>query len=295
MNKFFYGDKGLQAAQNGYFEGWYLKHQTPTETVALIPAYHRDKTGEKASLQVITEREAFCIPFSAQDMQAEKNKMFLRLKNNTFSGGGCHLCCSSPQGEIAGELRYTPFSPPKYSIMGPFACVPGMECSHNVYSYHHHVWGSLNINGRVIQFKNALGYMEGDRGTSFPQKYLWTQCSFANGCIMLAAGDIPIGLFSFTGSIGAVWAKGREYRLATYLGLTILRLTPRELWVRQGTVELRACLLHSREKPLLAPCLGAMSRTIHENAASVVRYQLWVKGNKKLDVVTNRASFEYGG
>ena len=26
-----------------------------------------------------------------------------------------------------------------------------------------------------------------------------------------------------------------------------------------------------------------------------VRYQLWVKGNKKLDVVTNRASFEYGG
>lgn len=60
--------------------------------------------------------------------------------------------------------------------------------------------------------------MEGDRGYSFPRNYVWTQCSFPDGALMLSIADIPIGGFHFTGVISIVLLHGKEYRLATYLG-----------------------------------------------------------------------------
>lgn len=290
MSKFFYGPKNKET----YFEGWYFKHQTLRETVALIPAFHIDaEQGASASLQVITEGETFSVQFPACALKAEKNDIFLRLGDNIFSRYGCRVHCVSSQGTIFGQVEYGPFSPPQYSIMGPFAHCPAMECRHTVYSYNHRVTGQLTVNGRQIVLDNALGYMEGDRGTSFPQKYLWAQCSFPKGCIMLSAATIPMGWFAFTGSIGAIWHNGREYRLATYLGLKILRFTSKELWVRQGCVQLRITLVEGQPKPLQAPVMGKMERTIYESAACRVRYQLWVNGEKQLDFISDRASFEY--
>ena len=48
----------------GYFEGWYLKQQTQEDTVAFIPAFHKDATGKAgASLQVITKENSYTANF----------------------------------------------------------------------------------------------------------------------------------------------------------------------------------------------------------------------------------------
>ena len=51
---------------------------------------------------------------------------------------------------------------------------------------------------------------------------------------MLSIADIPFGAFRFTGVIGVVLLNGKEYRIATYLGATAVKITPEEIVVRQG-------------------------------------------------------------
>ena len=54
-----------------YFEGWYLKHQNRNgQTLALIPAYHIDSTGQRtASLQVISNSEAYWLEYPDAQLQ----------------------------------------------------------------------------------------------------------------------------------------------------------------------------------------------------------------------------------
>ena len=48
--------------------------------------------------------------------------------------------------------------------------IPFMECRHSVWSMRHLVNGELSVNGKRYSFQNALGYWEGDRGSSFPKE-----------------------------------------------------------------------------------------------------------------------------
>lgn len=74
------------------------------------------------------------------------------------------------------------------------------------------------INGKKYVFENAYGYWEGDCGRSFPKKYAWTH-SFLEGkdgaiegSLMLSVAEIPLAGLCFTGIIGIVLWKGKEYR-----------------------------------------------------------------------------------
>ena len=58
--------------------------------------------------------------------------------------------------------------------------LPGMECSHGVISMTHALEGALSINGRTLDFTGGTGYIETDRGRSFPHAYLWAQCAWGS-------------------------------------------------------------------------------------------------------------------
>lgn len=75
-------------------------------------------------------------------------------------------------------------------------------------------------------------------------------------------GGHPVGPLQFTGIIGVVFLRGREYRLATYLGARITRLGDGAVEVRQGKYTLTARLIEKTTHPLYAPSGGAMNRII---------------------------------
>ena len=52
-------------------------------------------------------------------------------------------------------------------------------------------------------------------------------------------------------------------------------------------------LLEERSRPLKAPVLGDMSRTIHESLSAVVRYRFWEGDRLLFDHTDSRSSFEY--
>lgn len=198
------------------FSGWYFRCQSDLQTLAVIPSVHRTKESKYCAIQLITDTQSFHVPFPYPDFHKEGDQ--ISIAGNRFGKEGITLDIRTLDLHATGSVQFGPFTPIQYDIMGPFRYVPFMQCRHSVYSMHHSVDGELIVNGTPYMFANAFGYIEGDRGYSFPSKYVWTQCSFPDGALMLSIADIPIGGFHFTGVIGIVHLRGKEYRLATYLG-----------------------------------------------------------------------------
>ncbi|MGN1025115.1 MAG: hypothetical protein ACI4P4_01795 [Faecousia sp.] len=213
-----------------YFCGWYFRCQAEQQTLAVIPSIHRMKASKYCAIQLITHTQSFHIPLPSPDFRKKGGEIC--LAGNRFGKEGIQLDIYTPGLHAAGSVRFGAFTPIQYDIMGPFRYVPFMQCRHSVFSMRHEVNGSLFINGTPYVFRNAIGYIEGDRGYSFPSKYVWTQCSFPDGALMLSIADIPMGGFHFTGVIGIVLLHGKEYRLATYLGAKAVKIDPDEIIVR---------------------------------------------------------------
>lgn len=276
-----------------YFCGWYFKCQSNTQTVALIPALHKSRKQKSCSVQIITDENAWTVSFPCREFHRSKQNFHIHVGENYFGRNGIRLKLHAADCSAEGWIRFGTFSPIRYDIMGPFCLVPFMECRHSIISMRHTVTGELLLNGKPYLFRSGTGYIEGDRGYSFPKEYAWTQCSFTDGSLMLSAADIPLASFHFTGIIAVVLWKGREYRLATYLGAKVLKIKEGELVIRQGKMILRAKLIKKCAHPLLAPVSGAMSRTIHESASCLAYYDFSIDGRTLFSFTSQKASFEY--
>ncbi len=273
------------------FYGWYFKCQSETQTLAVIPAVHNAKNTRTCSIQVITDHDAWAVTFSADSFKRTKGNLF--IGENRFGEKGIRLAIYTPQLTVSGYLDFGQLLPPKYDIMGPFVLVPFMECRHSVRSMRHLVTGNVYVNGQEYSFRNALGYWEGDRGRSFPKEYIWTQCFFAGGALMLSAADIPMAGIRFTGIIGTVLWRGKEYRMATYLGARVVGIQNKTVRVIQGNLELEVRLLEAAKQPLKAPAKGDMVRTIHESASCRAFYRFRKNGCVLFAFETDKASFEF--
>ncbi|MCI8513854.1 MAG: hypothetical protein HFI93_04390 [Lachnospiraceae bacterium] len=274
-----------------FFYGWYLKCQSDTQTLAVIPAVHRSRNERICSIQIITDTDARTVTFPADLFRRAEKNIF--IGENRFGEKGIHLAIDTPRLTVRGNLHFGSLFPLKYDIMGPFAFVPFMECRHSVWSMRHSVRGNVCINEKKYFFQNARGYWEGDRGRSFPKRYIWTQCSFSDGALMLSVADIPMAGIRFTGVIGVILWRGREYRIATYLGARVVQIRNKTVRVVQGNLELDVRLLEASEQALKAPAKGDMVRTIRESVSCRASYRFCKGGDTLFAFETDRASFEF--
>ena len=281
-----------------YFEGWYFKHQNPQgQTLALIPAFHIDREGRRtASLQVISKDQAWWLEYSETQLKVSQRLFQVQIGQSSFGHQGINLHIQQDNLSLCGSLHYGPFTALRSDIMGPFRFFAGMQCAHGVISMGYSLSGTLELNGEHLDFFDGIGYIETDRGRSFPTKYLWTQCLWDGpdqGSLMLAIATIPLPVGGFTGCICSVLYRGREYRLATYRGVKIEARSSSGAVIRQGRYRLEAELLSERRQPLRAPVEGRMERTIHESLCAEVRYRFWHGDSLLFQHTDSNASFEY--
>ena len=275
----------------GCFKGWYFKCGTKDKTIAFIPAYHYSNNKKSASLQIITDEKAFNIPF--EKLEYTEKPLYVKIGNCIFSERGITLDFQSNDLTLKGVLDFKDFSPIGYDIMGPFKYVPFMQCRHSVYSMRHKINGQITVNDQLYKFENGIGYVEGDRGRSFPKKYIWTQCCFKNNSLMLSVADIPFLGIHFTGIIAVVLFDEKEHRIATYLGARITQVNKNTVIIKQGSFEFTAKLLKKNAQPLAAPSNGDMCRTIHESASCEAYYRFSYKNKVLCEFTTDKASFEF--
>ncbi len=277
-----------------YFEGWYCKCRScDGRSLALIPAMHRSASGKvTASLQVLTEHRSWWVPIPVNGFHAIHDPLRVRFGACQLTQEGLWLNLCRDDLSLQGTLRFGPFSSLHTPIMGPFRFVPGMECSHSVLSMSHSLSGVLSLNGDLVDFTGGEGYLESDQGDSFPQSYLWTQCSWDEGGLMLALASVPILNHSFTGCICAILLHGKELRLATYKGARVECWSPRKVQVHQGKLRLSVELLCCDSHPLRAPVSGEMCRIVRESLRASVRCRLWENNTLILDQTDTGAGFE---
>ena len=291
MRKYFYG----QNPPAPYFEGWYFKLQADYgQTIALIPAMHIQQDGRKtASIQIISEMSSWWIEYPADQFSACEDRFFVKIGENTFSEQGIHISIENNDLSLHGSISFGPFLPIGSDIMGPFRWMSNMECSHGVISMRHWLDGYLILNGEKLNYRGGLGYIESDRGRSFPQNYLWTQCCREETNIMLSIATIPIAKIQFTGCICAIIHDGKEYRIATYKGAGVVQWVRDCAVVQQGKYRLEVRLLEQSAQPLRAPAEGDMCLTVHESLCAAVHYRLWKQNKLIIDKISDKASYEY--
>lgn len=279
-----------------YFEGWYFKQQAGEETVAFIPALHIEEGFRSASLQIITREASHYIRYPYDQFRADRRNASVKIGSSLFSKSRIELEIFTDRVTATGVLSYGKPFPLGYDIMGFFRFFPFMECRHSVFSMMHSVNGMLAVNGRKYVFTDGTGYMEGDRGRSFPTRYAWTQCCWKEETpcsLMLSVADIPYLGTKFTGVICAIVLEGREIRLATYLGAKVESIEGGRITIKQDPYRFTAELLERNGLVLRAPVLGGMTRLIRENPSCRARYRLSRDGAVLFDFISDNASFEY--
>lgn len=273
------------------FRGWYFRCQSDTQTLAVIPSVHRTDREAFCAVQLITDDQSFSVKLPCSDFR--KQDGVIRIAGNQFQKEGLTLDIQAPGLQAAGSLRFGTLTPIRYDIMGPFRYVPFLQCRHSVFSMGHRVDGTVLVNGVPYEFQDDMGYMEGDRGRSFPSGYVWTQCLFPEGSLMLSIAEIPLGGLGFTGIISIVLLWGKEYRLATYLGAKAVKIEATEIVVRQGRFTLTVMPQSQSGHPLQAPVGGDMIRTIREHLSCPVSYRFTENGNTLLSLDASNAALEY--
>ena len=289
--------------QGPYFEGWYFKHRQGGRTAAFIPGYQIDRQGNgSAFIQVITDGWSGWAAFPLAELTLCRSPLCVRVSGSVFTERGMAVDFTADGVRVRGAVRYGPLTPPKGDVMGPFRVLPAMECRHGVVSLHHRLSGGVRVGGEILRLDGGAGYIETDRGRSFPKPYLWTQCSDfpsagrAPCSIMVTAARIPYLGAEFPGCIASIYRDGRELRLATYHGAKVAHCGPDGLLLRQGRWTLRVDIPEQYGgRTLRAPMNGGMSRRIRESAACPARYRLYRDGNTVFDWRSNGASAEYEG
>jgi len=257
------------------FDGTYYKHQKNGYTVALIAGL----VGGRSFVQVITSKNSY---FFWDEKLTTDNGIKIDIEKNGIS--------------IHGEIKYSEFTPIQYDIMGPFKYFP-MQCRHKVLSLHHRLEGSFVICGEAIDFTGGIGYIEGDSGNSFPKSYVWVQCNDfrEKACITVSVADIPFAGLRFRGCICIVYLSGVEYRMATYLGVKMLRCDEKHISLKQGMLRLDIEIGEGIDHKLIAPENGKMTRDISERIICAARFKFSKAGKILLDENSRNASFEAVG
>lgn len=291
MKQYFYGGN----KPGPYFEGWYFKCQTRDgHALALIPAMHIREDGKKsASVQVITEDCAWWLEYPISSFLASRDSLDIQIGSNSFSEEGLLLDVEQEGLSLHGTVNFGSFHSLGSDIMGPFRWLDNMECVHSVISMGNSLQGQLDLNGCILNLNGGMGYIEADRGRSFPTEYLWIQCMWEGCSLMLSIAAIPFGKLRFAGCSCAVVLNGQEYRIATYRGVRIQRWSSEGAVLIQGKYRLEVQLLNQKAQQLRAPADGDMSRTIHESLCAKVWYRFWREGELLIDHTDAHAGFEY--
>jgi len=224
-----------------------------------------------------------------------KNKAYFNIDVNSFVIDGSRIAINIENEELVlkGSLLLKELHPLKKDVMGPFRFLP-LECKHNIYSMYHEVEGNVIFNGHTYSLD--YGYIEGDEGTNFPEKYIWYNSVSKDHGITFAIASIPIGPITFTGLICFISYKGQEYRMTTYNFGKVKVVSPSHIIISGGKLKLEINVdenILKKAHDLKAPIKGNMDRYIKENIAIQSKARLFHKNILVLDTDDSYSSYEY--
>lgn len=304
------------AKKDNFFEGWYYKVSSLTNdtTLSIIPGIFISKNvaSHESFIQIRSsiEHKSHFVKFPPEAFEASKTEFDIKIDKNSFNFYSLELDIDTAECKAHGRLGFSGHYPWGKSllspgVMGKFSFVPFMETFHGVLSMNHTVNGSMELNGKRIDSKDAKGYMEKDWGRSFPAAYLWLQSNNFDApatSVFISIAKIPwLGKW-FTGFIAGFLLDGELHKFATYNSAKLSKFTfadgstPRaEIAINRGnkTLRVRGEMLGGFE--LKAPYNNSMNNIIHESLESELEVELLIDGLTAFKGKSRLSGFEYNG
>lgn len=280
--------------KEGSFEGWYIRVSDSHCSLAVIIGISQEETDPHAFIQTIDtiSKTSQYIRYPLCQLMIKEDPFTIFLGDSIFSESGLLLHLQNTKIEIHGEFLFGIFHPLKQTlytptIMGPFTYISNMECIHSLISIAHKVTGHVTIQGQSLSI-DGCGYIEKDRGISFPKRYIWLQsntCIETKASIFLAHAHIPIKKLNFQGFLALLEVNGRQYRFATYYGAIVKRKNHGDgsftLIIYQGLYRMFLRIEKGMAYPLSAPQKGSMGLKVSEGLDGTCYIRL-IKGNQLL-------------
>lgn len=278
-----------------YFEGWYFKCATETETLAVIVGSTQG-IQPVAFIQVLSSKDlkSYYITYDIASYFYRREPFHIQIEENVFTSTYMKLNIQEKDLILEGKIVFKALTPLscklwRRGLMGPFAYLPFMECYHDIISMHHTLEGKMRLNHKVYDFNGGKGYIERDWGTSFPSSYIWIQCNHFRQkdlSFMLAIAKIPFLGMSFTGVLCTLSIKGKTRLFTTYTGTSIQCFQDQDqflfITLQQGKELIQVKVNKKEGSVLKAPNKGAMLREINEALGSSMELNVFYNHELKV-------------
>lgn len=294
--------------QKKYFEGWYFKVIDATEEhkFALIPGVSMDAQKQQHAFIQVLDANRLSSKYHTFDIKTffpSQTEFKIRIGDNLFTSNHLTLDLPNIKGRLDFDNHITlPTSVYSPSIMGWYSFVPFMECYHGLTSLNNTITGTLEIDGKEIDFTGGKGYIEKDWGTSFPASYIWMQSNHfnttENASLFASVAKIPwLGSF-FVGYIATLWIDGQLYRFSTYGGDQIkVQLGENTVFIgfKNSRYQLRIAAHRQLGTMLSSPIQGKMVGRVNESLDSTIDVELYEKGKRIFIGTGQHAGLEVSG
>lgn len=291
-----------------YFEGWYFKFIDPTEQYAFaaIPGISKGKDGNQHAFIQLLDGKACTAAyhnFKSEEFRPSGEQFELNLGTNYFSAKALKLDLP----ELKGHLQLKNIYPwPKMlgapGIMGWYSFVPFMQCYHGVVSMNHELEGTLNFQGKDIDFTGGKGYIEKDWGSSFPNAWIWMQTNHFDSekrvSFMASVANIPWMGTHFIGCLVGLLIEDKLYRFATYTGAKYkAQQQGNQIHIEFKDKQNRLTIDAQKAEGgnLISPIEGDMTGKVNESLQAIISIKLYEKEKLVFEGDGRNAGLEVAG
>jgi tocopherol cyclase len=299
-----------------YFEGWYFKlvDAKMENSFALIPGvyFSPDPQYSHAFIQIVDgmAKTYRYERFPVKNFSASTKLFSLAVEDNRFGQDGIDINLDRESARLRGQVGFNghlhwPDNFINPGSMGFYNYILKMQCYSQVCALDFDMSGSLNYNGKVIDFDGGRGYIEKNWGSAFPYSWVWVQCNHferERASLSCSLAHIPFLFSSFRGFLIGLYVKDIFYEFST------INRSKAEVLQSGTDVTLRVmnkqysllieCETESDNYILLnGPRGDKMIPLVQENLQGLVHVELKEKATGKILFADNGrcAGVEYGG
>ncbi|MCR3921267.1 MAG: tocopherol cyclase family protein [Firmicutes bacterium] len=305
--------------KRNFFEGWYYKlvDSAQENVFAFIPGLSLGKnnsdTNGHSFIHLIDGSTAYAHyqKFSVDSFQAERDTFQINVADNYFSLNEISFDVRNPAFTVQGKLSFRnilkwPDNIINPGSMGFYNYIPNMQCYSQVCAMDLELSGTLNVNGKNIDFSGGRGYIEKNWGKAFPYSWIWIQSnhfSKSRSSISCSLAHIPFLFSSFKGFLIGLYVEDHFYSFTTInrSKIKILQKTDKDIYllVENSKYMLKIETSTQPEKFILlnGPNNGEMKPLVQENLCGQVSIELISKRDNKIIFADEgrSAGIEYGG
>lgn len=278
-------------SKNGFFEGWFQKIYSKEHQFSLVIIYGYttgNSPNEFGFIQILIPTEnAIILYFPKKQITFNPHTHYVTMGENILSFHTIKISHEDLNIELHSPQNF-PLKSLKNS-MGYAYYLPNIPCYHSVLNFDYKVRGEIKYQQNTYRFDNAMGYMEKNWGTSFPEKYFWLHALEPNNpnvSLLFSQAEIKWMGKSFIKHVGHLRLNGDELdlRTLTLFNVSYDNTNPENITITIKSKQIKLEMSFSVAKKYMfkGPLKGKLSRDILHHSDSQIDLKIYQNAEIKM-------------